>query len=281
MIYWHALAALSLLFVVAERLKPRDRDQKVFRPGWLTDALHLIVNGHFLGVGVAMLSRPIIERVDSVLQSLGLHDALYVGAAQSLPTWAQLLIALVAVDFLHWNIHRLLHRVAWLWEIHKVHHSITHMDWAGSMRFHWGEAVFYKSLTYPLLAFFGFSGEALLGFAVIATAVGHFNHSNLDVAIGPLRYVLNNPRMHIWHHALDSELPRGLRSVNFGISLSLWDWLFGTAHTPEEPPSQLAFEGIHAFATSWPGQVLHPLPVERTLRRGAAARRRSRRASSS
>lgn len=259
MTYWHALAALSLFFIVVERLRPRRRGQRLLRDGILTDAIHVVVNGHFLGVLLASVARPLIGRLDALLHSRGLDDLLYVGVAAPLPTWMQVLIAVVVVDFLHWNVHRLLHRVPWLWQVHKVHHSIVDMDWAGSMRFHWGEAVIYKSLTYPLLAFFGFSGEALLWFAVVATAVGHFNHSNLDVGIGPLRYLLNNPRMHVWHHAIDTELPRGRHAVNFGITLSIWDWIFKTAYVPDAPPQRLAFAGIDAFPTTWPGQVLHPL----------------------
>ena len=36
--------------------------------------------------------------------------------------------------------------------------------------------------------------------AVVTTAWGDFNHANLDVELGPLGYVLNSPRMHLWHH---------------------------------------------------------------------------------
>ena len=50
------------------------------------------------------------------------------------------------VDFIQWGIHRLLHRVPFLWGFHKVHHSIIEMDWNGSMRFHWLEIVGYRSL---------------------------------------------------------------------------------------------------------------------------------------
>lgn len=274
MTYWHALAALSLFFVVLERLRPRDRQQRVLRKGILTDAIYLVVNGHFLGVALALLARPIIARLDALLGARGLDEVFYANVAAPLPAWAQVVVALVVVDFLHWNVHRLLHRVPWLWELHKVHHSIVDMDWAGSMRFHWGEAVLYKSLTYPLLAFFGFSGEALLWFAVIATAVGHFNHSNLDVGIGPLRYLLNNPRMHVWHHAIDSELPKGRHAVNLGITLSLWDWIFGTAHVPSSPPRRLAFKGIERFPRSWLAQALLPLaPVRFGAGAGAGAQR--------
>ncbi len=65
----------------------------------------------------------------------------------------------------------------------------------------------------------------------IAIAIGHLNHSNLKLTWGPFKYVFNNPVMHLYHHAYD--LPEGKYGVNFGISLSLWDYLFGKVYIPE------------------------------------------------
>ncbi len=258
--YW--LAGLSAVFVVLERLRPR-RGQAILRHGITTDLFYLVFNGHFLGVLLAAATTPMVARLDDLLVASGLHHAVYLGVARSLPVWAQLLVALVAVDFLHWGIHNLLHRVPILWELHKVHHSIETMDWLGSMRFHWSEVVIYKSLTYPVLAFFGFGNEALLALAVVSTASGHFNHANLAIAVGPLKYIINNPAMHVWHHT-HPECGPPLR--NFGITLSVWDWLFGTAHLPGEPPRRLAFQDVEHFPHTAAGQLLHPIPVEKLLR---------------
>jgi sterol desaturase/sphingolipid hydroxylase (fatty acid hydroxylase superfamily) len=255
-VYW--LIGLSAAFVLLERLRPRS-EQPILRGGIGTDLFYLVFNGHFLGVALAAIAQPILAWADGALE---------IGVARSLPGWAQFLIALFAVDLLHWSIHNLLHRVPALWEIHKVHHSIVTMDWIGSMRFHWGEGIVYKSLTYPLLAFFGFHGDVLFALAVVNTAVGHFNHANLAVSIGPLKYLLNSPEMHVWHHAHPSCAP----PRNFGITLSLWDWLFGTAILPDHPPERLGFEDIDSFPTTVPGQMLHPLPVERAIRRLARTR---------
>ena len=39
--------------------------------------------------------------------------------------------------------------------------------------------------------------------------------------------------------------------VNFGISLSLWDYVFKTAHVPEDSGTiQLGFDGIEDYPTS-------------------------------
>jgi sterol desaturase/sphingolipid hydroxylase (fatty acid hydroxylase superfamily) len=97
------------------------------------------------------------------------------------------------------------------------------MDWIVSFRFHWGEAIVYKSLQYLPLALFGFSATAVLVQALVGTAIGHLNHANLDLGHGRWRYLLNSPRMHLWHHSAegprlgfagDATLPRGF----FGLT---------------------------------------------------------------
>src|SRR5712692_1982808 len=48
--------------------------------------------------------------------------------------------------------------------------------------------------------------------------------------MGPLKYLVNSPEMHVWHHVHPDAGPP---DRNFGITLSLWDWIFGTAYLPE------------------------------------------------
>lgn len=80
------------------------------------------------------------------------------------------------------------------------------------------EIIVYQGLTYFPLIVLGVDSTVILCIAVVGTLIGHLNHSNLDLTWGPLRYVMNSPRMHVWHHAL--ELPKNRRfGVNFGISL--------------------------------------------------------------
>ena len=74
--------------------------------------------------------------------------------------------------------------------------------------------------------------------------------------IGVLKYVLNSPEMHIWHHTHPNAGPI---NRNFGIALSLWDWLFQTAYAPKgEDPARLGFKGIEKYPRQLPGQLLAP-----------------------
>ncbi len=78
------------------------------------------------------------------------------------------------------------------------------------------------------------------------------------VVMGPvMKIIFNHPEMHIWHHAYDmpEEHPHG---INFGLTLALWDYLFGTAHVPYEGRDiKLGFPGVEQFPKGFVGQNRH------------------------
>ncbi|MCB9531470.1 MAG: sterol desaturase family protein [Myxococcales bacterium] len=253
-----ALATISLFVFALERFFPL-RAQRLLRPALGWDLVHLVFNGHFLGViffGVA--STHILPQIDGALARWGVVDAVYRNAAADWPLWAQIIVALVVVDFLQWCVHVSLHRVPWLWETHKCHHSIEdgEMDWIVSFRFQWTEVAIYRAVLYLPLAWFGFSSVAILFHAILGTLIGHLNHANLGISWGPLRYVFNSPKMHIWHHDYEGDTKT---TKNFGIIFSTWDWLFGTAYMPDHPPARLGFPGVETFPKSFLASAVWPV----------------------
>lgn len=256
MIYSVWLFGLSVLFLLLERFWPRDARQAGLRRGIGQDFGYLVFNGEYLGVLVGAASIHAIAWLDGLLEATLLREWFYLGAMSGQNFWVQFVVLLLAFDLVQWSIHYLLHRVPVLWEFHKVHHSIEEMDWIGNWRFHWMEVVIYRTMLYPLAAFFGFSGEAMFAYGVVNTLIGHFAHSNLGWRIGPLRYLINSPELHVWHH---THPEAGPVDQNFGIALSVWDWLFGTAYAPPgKDPVRLGFEGIESYPQHLPGQVLAP-----------------------
>jgi len=252
------LLLLSAGFAVLERLRPARPHQGTLRPQLLNDLAYLVFNGHFWAVltggvvgAVAVGTRAGLERL-SLLPEVGLLTGR--------SFLVQALAYLVVSDFLQWCVHNLLHRVPFLWSFHKVHHSVHRMDWAANFRFHWVELVVYRSLLYVPLYWLGGDGEPLFAVAVFATAWGHFNHANLDLGLGPLGRVLNSPRMHMWHHDASDE---GGVAKNFGIVLSLWDFVFGTAYWPRDrAPERIGYPGDEEMPRSLFRQALFPaLPV--------------------
>jgi sterol desaturase/sphingolipid hydroxylase (fatty acid hydroxylase superfamily) len=259
--YAHWLMGTSVAFVLLERLFPWRKDQGVLRQGWLRDLGFLALNGHFFSLATAALTGAAALAATRALQSLGVR--LDTSPVAGWPLLAQFFVFLVLADFLQWCIHNLLHRVPWLWTFHKVHHSITTMDWIGNWRFHWMEIVVYKSLQWLPLAWLGASSQAVFTVAVVTTLWGDFNHANLNVGLGPLGYVLNSPRMHLWHHDASSE---GGVAKNFGIVFSAWDFIFRTAYWPRDRgPGRLGYPGDAEMPGAFLGQLAWPLG--RRLRR--------------
>jgi sterol desaturase/sphingolipid hydroxylase (fatty acid hydroxylase superfamily) len=65
--------------------------------------------------------------------------------------------------------------------------------------------------------------------------------------------------MHIWHHAADD--PDAINK-NFGIVLSLWDWIFGTAYMPSNRvPSRLGFADIAEYPSGFLLQYIFPVSL--------------------
>lgn len=66
--------------------------------------------------------------------------------------------------------------------------------------------------------------------------------------LGPvMKYLFNSPEMHIWHHSYD--LPEDRKyGINFGLTLAVWDYIFGTAYIPESGRDiRLGFPGVEEF----------------------------------
>ena len=255
-LFW--LLVISLGCWLLERLAPWRSEQRWLRDQIGQDGFWLVFNGHYAGVMLAATGGWLLGLAVRGPGGSLLSGAESLGLLASQPVWVQAVAFLVGKDFLEWCVHRLLHRVSWMWEFHKLHHSIVELDWIGNMRFHWMEIVFYGCLTYLPLVVLGIRGDVMLRVAVVATLIGHLNHSNLKISWGPLRYVLNSSRMHVWHHDFELHHRYG---QNFGVVFSLWDWLFGTAYLPPEPeqPERLGFRGIGAFPRGLLGRLVFPL----------------------
>jgi len=55
-----------------------------------------------------------------------------------------------------------------------------------------------------------------------------------DIPLGVLKYLFNNPQMHIDGTMLKRSRRHILTGINFGISLSIWDYVFKTAYVPHD-----------------------------------------------
>ena len=134
------------------------------------------------------------------------------------------------------------------------------MGFAAHLRYHWMEPVVYNSMKYiPLAIMGGFTAADVAIVHFFNITIGHLNHANINWDYGWLKYILNNPRMHIWHHA--KELPKERQQgVNFGITLSIWDYIFKTDYIPHNGRDiEIGFEGDEHFPKGFIGQEMYPL----------------------
>jgi sterol desaturase/sphingolipid hydroxylase (fatty acid hydroxylase superfamily) len=256
--YFYWLIGLSLLVYSLELLFPWRKNQAAVREDFWLDTFYMFFNFFLFGlVGYAAISNVVSQAFNDMLaQVFGVSNLVAINVAK-LPAWTQLLILFIVRDFIQWNTHRLLHRVPWLWEVHKVHHSVQQMGYAAHMRYHFMETVVYRSIEYIPLAMIGFGIQEFLVVHLFTILIGHLNHANIYLPLGPLKYLFNNPQMHIWHHA--KEIPEGSHGVNYGITLSVWDYLFKTAWMPHDGRDiPLGFEEIETYPHGFIDQTLKP-----------------------
>jgi sterol desaturase/sphingolipid hydroxylase (fatty acid hydroxylase superfamily) len=147
--------------------------------------------------------------------------------ALELPTWASLLLAMIALDLAIYLQHVLFHAVPALWRLHRMHHADLEFDVTTGARFHPIEILLSMGIKLGVVAGLGAPAAAVLLFEVLLNATSMFNHSNVRMPARldrVLRWIVVTPDMHRVHHSI---VARETNS-NFGFNLPWWDRLFGT-----------------------------------------------------
>ncbi|MFN4351067.1 MAG: sterol desaturase family protein [Hylemonella sp.] len=218
---WFILDLLgsSLIFIFVEKLFALRKDQPVFRPEWQTDLHHFIVNHMVVGF-ILLATNLLVHRLFGWAAADGIQ-----AWVRDLPFVAAVLLILLVSDFVQYWTHRAYHEVPLLWRLHAVHHSAKSMDWLAGSRQHILELLITRTLVLAPIFVLGFSKEVIDTYIVIVGFQAVFNHANVSVRLGPLRYVIVTPNFHHWHHSQDKEaLDR-----NYAAHFAFLDYLFGTA----------------------------------------------------
>lgn len=179
---------------------------------------------------------------------LSVLDAVAPSAEASAPNWGVVILTLVAsilaLDFGYWLAHYVFHKVPWMWEFHKVHHSAEVMTPATELRQHPVELLFFPLVygftagaVYALTTWLfgaraqalGFSGMNLILMLHLLT-FHHLRHSHVAIPFtGIWGRLLHSPAHHQIHHSAD---PKHF-DKNLGYLFSFWDWMFGTLWMPK------------------------------------------------
>jgi sterol desaturase/sphingolipid hydroxylase (fatty acid hydroxylase superfamily) len=130
-------------------------------------------------------------------------------------------------SLMSYGIHVAMHKVPWLWRLHRIHHTDTAMDVSTAVRFHPLEFLISVPVVLSATLVFGFPPVAVIAYSLADAAMAVFSHANLrlpDRLERVLRLVLVTPAMHRIHHSIAQPET----DSNYGATLSCWDRLFGT-----------------------------------------------------
>ncbi len=178
-------------------------------------------------------------------------------------------------DFLRFIHHYFMHKVSFLWELHKTHHSAAVLTPITLYRIHPLEsliATFRNAISLGVASgflMFLFSGQmnllTLLGVNIFAfvfnLVMGNLRHSHIDLSFGFLENILISPKQHQIHH---SNQPEHFNK-NFGVALSIWDRLFKTLVLSKG--QKISAFGVHGVNPNslvqayWPWPKLKPSKI--------------------
>lgn len=149
---------------------------------------------------------------------------------------------LLAYDLSYYLYHWAQHRVPFLWELHKVHHSAEVLVGVTKDRVHPLDELMNRAWDglIPGICYGAWSVVALDPVEVTVFGINVYvmrnllmmdfvRHTHLPITFGPVRHVVISPHAHQLHHSV----ARKHWDRNFGLMFTLWDRVFGTFREPE------------------------------------------------
>jgi len=167
----------------------------------------------------AILLAPLVERVEE--RRVGLLHLV------ALPSWLQIALAVLLLDWTLWMWHRANHVVPFLWRFHLVHHVDQDLDASTALRFHFGELSLSVLVRVVQVAVIGAPASAVAIWSAALFVSIFFHHSNWKLPLALERRLVRivvTPRMHGIHHST----VRSERNTNYSSLLTVWDRLHGT-----------------------------------------------------
>ena len=163
-----------------------------------------------------------------------------------LPFVPSVVIAVVAMDFVIYLQHVMVHVVPALWRLHRVHHADPDYDVTTGVRFHTLEIILSMLIKFATIIVLGSPVVAVVIFEVLLNATAMFNHGNVRLPVRVdqvLRWFVVTPDMHRVHHSVEDDEANS----NFGFNLPWWDRLFGTYRFQPRAGHEGMTIGIHKY----------------------------------
>jgi len=224
-----------IIFIIAwERISPYRKGLPFFREGfWIDLVWYTIIQSYFLQI---LIFKFIIPSLQNFIHWHGFDFF------KSWTIAEQVLFFLVTHDLYIYLFHRLQHASKFLWRTHEAHHSGKEVDFLAGSRSHVVEIIINQTIEFAPIVIMGAHPEVIPIKALLDAMFGMFIHANVNVKMGKLKYFLNSPELHLWHHANYIEVFH----ANFSTKFSIWDHLFGTVYDPGKKPGNLPENwGLH------------------------------------
>jgi sterol desaturase/sphingolipid hydroxylase (fatty acid hydroxylase superfamily) len=220
-----AILIVWVVIIIAwERISPYRKGLPFFREGFWVDLVwYTIVQSYVLKIVIFdYLIMPLQHNFDwSGIQFV-----------KHWPVAVQVLFFLVTHDLYIYLFHRFQHANKVFWRIHEAHHSGKEVDFLAGSRSHVLEIIINQTIEFAPIIILGADPIVVPIKAMLDAMFGMFIHANVKVKLGRLKYLLNSPELHLWHHANYKEVFH----ANFSTKFAVWDHLFGTVYDPGHPP---------------------------------------------
>ena len=239
------------LRVLARALFPK---RLLTSPSSRADVGYFLFNSFLAGAifGWAILSYHLVSTAANEVL-VGGFGAMQPTSLPEMYSVAILTVALfLAYELGYWVDHYLSHRIPFLWEFHKVHHTAEVLSPLTNFRVHPVDTlVFYNILSLIMGATGGLVNYAfgkpvqpftIAGSNVIVLVftylIGHLQHSHFWISFpGLWGRLFLSPAHHQIHHSTNPVH----FNKNLGSCLGVWDWVFGTLHVPGKKREKLTF----------------------------------------
>ena len=217
--YWAVFAAAFAAIAVWQTMRPARRLTVSLSRRWGNHALLMLTYS-----AIAML----LFRTSAVMLALACEGNRFALLNRAwLPPAARIVLAILALDFVRYGVHRMEHSVEFLWRIHQVHHSDPDCDLSTGLRAHPVEFLLQQAVYFAAIAILAAPPVAVLAAELASLIQSFLSHANAKLPLWierPLRFVLVTPEMHAIHH---SEEIRE-QAANLGDAFPWWDFLLGT-----------------------------------------------------
>lgn len=242
---------LGAIFAPLERLIPFSRR-------WMADKdlstdVMLFFGGKFWG---DYINRPLrLATIALVVQEISPAIGRDIWPSSLHPV-LQVFLLLSINDFFRYWYHRWMHESEFMWRWHAVHHSSERLYWFNGTRSHPLEGLVSSFLWALPLAFVKAPVEVVFVTGLLGRTIGRFQHTNMDLILGPFDYIFSSPKNHRYHHS--RKLEEG--NSNYGGDVIFWDILFGTFYLPkgEQPSDDIGIADMPNYPQSFVGLMFAP-----------------------